>query len=103
MRIVVLVAALSTAVCPIRMCFGHEARAVTPAGEHGHEDHEGPDSDSGCCVDVPADAHGLWAVLELDLPCVRCAEPVAGPRAPTHPAPAAAPGFDPLRSTVLLR
>lgn len=85
------------------MCFGHDEGSAAPAGEHGHEDHEGPDTEDGCCVDVPTDTGGPWAVLQLDLPCVRCAEPSTGPRTPTHPAPAEAPRSDPLRSIVLLR
>jgi hypothetical protein len=85
------------------MCFEHDTGSAAPAGQHGHEDHEGPDSDSDCCVDVPTDAHAPWAVAVLDLPCVRRAEPVPGPEAPTHSAPATVSHLDPLRSTVLLR
>ncbi len=97
---------MATAVCPLRMCFGHEGEApAAPSipGKHGHEGHEGPDTGSGCCVDVPTETGGPWTVVELDLPFVRCAEPARGPRTPTLPAPTGAPSFVPLRSTVLLR
>ncbi len=100
-RFLVLLAAVATAACPIRTCFGHDTGSAAPAGQHGHEDHEGPDSDSDCCVDVPTDAHAPWAVVVLDLPCVRRAEP--SPRTPTSSTPATVSHLDPLRSTVLLR
>lgn len=96
-----LFAAMATAFCPQRICFSHDETSASGPGEHSHEDHEGPDNDEGCCIDVPTDAGGPFAVAALDLPCVRLAAPVLGPRTPTSPAPA--PRSDPRRSTVLLR
>jgi hypothetical protein len=98
-----LFVALATAVCPLRMCFADDEAAAPGPGRHGHEGHEGPDRNAGCCVDVPKETGGPWAVVQLDLPCVRVAELATGPRAPTPSAPAPAPRSDPLRSTVLLR
>jgi len=98
-----LFAAMATALCPLRICFGHdEAKASGPA-EHSHEGHEGPDRDEGCCVDVPTDAGVPFAVAALDVPSLRLAAPVLGPRAPTPSAPRDAPRSGPRRSTVLLR
>jgi hypothetical protein len=98
-----LIAAMATALCPLRICFGHEeARASGPA-EHSHEGHEGPDRDEGCCVDVPTDAGVPFTVAALDLPSLRIAAPVLGPRTPTSSAPEDAPRSVPRRSTVLLR
>ena len=97
---------MATAVCPLRLCFVHDTEgpaAPSAPGHHGHDGHKGPDTDDGCCVDVPTETGGPWAVAHLDVPCVRIAEPEQGPGSPTLPAPAPAPRFDPLRSTVLLR
>ncbi len=98
-----LFAAMATALCPLRICFGHEEAKASGPAEHSHEDHEGPDRDDGCCVDVPTDAGAPFAVAALDLPSVCFAAPVLGPRTPTSSAPEDAPRSAPHRSTVLLR
>lgn len=93
-----------TALCPLRTCFEPDGTAApsTPL-HHGHEGHEGPDRDSGCCVDVPRETGGPWVVVHLDLPGVRCATPDSAPRAPSVSEPEDAPRVAPVRPTVLLR
>jgi hypothetical protein len=100
-----LFVAMATAVCPLRMCFEGADGLPTPAapGAHGHDDHEGPDRDGGCCSDVPTETGGPFVVLHLDLPAVRCAELLGAPRPPILPSSVEAAYPAPLRSTVLLR
>jgi hypothetical protein len=97
--------AVATGLCPLKTCFDGEGHAPAPAapGDHGHDDHQGPDRDSGCCVDVPKETGGPWVVVHLDLPVVRCAEPDAGPRTPSSSEFLDAPRVAPARPTVLLR
>jgi hypothetical protein len=100
-----LFVAIASAVCPLRLCFGHEdeeAAATTP-GKHAHEHHEGPDNDAGCCTDVPTETGGPWIVVQLALPSVGLAEPARGPRTPPSSPSTGAPRVVPVRTTVLLR
>lgn len=101
-----LFVAVTTAVCPLRLCFGHEDEHTRTAatGKHGHDGHEGPDRDAGCCTDVPTETGGPWFVVHLALPVVAgCAQPPAAPQ-PPHASPSAeVPHVDALRTTVLLR
>jgi hypothetical protein len=100
-----LFVAIASAVCPLRLCFGHEDEGTAPAvpGKHSHEHHEGPDNDAGCCTDVPTETGGPWIVVHLGLPSVACAVPLAGPRTPPSSAAPDAPRVVPVRTTVLLR
>jgi hypothetical protein len=100
-----LFVAFATALCPLRMCFGHEEGDAAPAtpGNHGHEHHEGPDKDAGCCTDVPTETGGPWIVVQLALPSVGFAEPASAPRTPSATSHADATRVVPSRTTVLLR
>ena len=101
-----LFVAIATALCPLRVCFGHEEEDAAPAtpGKHSHEHHEGPDKDAGCCTDVPTETGGPWTVVHMDLPTVGCAEPAnGGPRTPPSSPTTDAPRVVPTRTTVLLR
>lgn len=100
-----LFVAIATALCPLRVCFGHEEEDAAPAtpGKHSHEHHEGPDKDQGCCTDVPSETGGPWIVIHLAVPSVAFAEPAASPRTPPASIPTGAPRVVPSRTTVLLR
>lgn len=100
----VLWVSIATALCPLRTCFERNGTTEsTVPGGHSHEDHQGPDRDAGCCVDVPRETGGPWVVVQLDLPEVRWAEPEPAPEAPSDLATADAPRDADSRPTVLLR
>ncbi|HEX5138224.1 MAG TPA: hypothetical protein VFY93_14705 [Planctomycetota bacterium] len=101
-----LFVAIATAVCPLRLCFGHDEEGTVPAapGNHGHDDHEGPDRNAGCCTDVPTETGGPWFVVHLNVPSVASSvPPVTAPQPPHASPPADAPHADAVRTTVLLR